>query len=117
MKDKLNITIRIAQLPPIPLKINRDEEPTVRTAEYNVNQLWKTWIQRFSDKSPHEVLAMVAFQFAKAFVVLNRQSETTAKVLDEFEHELDRILLETGNALPADKTTATSENGNDASLF
>lgn len=93
VKDKFNITIRLADLPPIPLQIRRDEEPIVRTAEYNVNRLWQSWIQRFSDKSAYEVLAMVAFQFAKAYVTLNNQSERTQTMLDDFEKSLDDILL------------------------
>lgn len=100
MTDKFNITIRIAELPPIPLKINRAEEPVIRTAEYNVNRLWREWMARFSDKSAYEVLAMVAFQFAKTFVILNNQSDATAKLLDDFEKELDSILLDVG--LPVD---------------
>lgn len=101
MKDKLNITIRVAELPPIPLQINREEEEIVRNAEYNVNRLWRQWMQRFHDKSAYEVLGMVAFQFAKTFVVLNKQSETVGKMLDDFEAELDAILLrldDTGKA-------------------
>lgn len=101
MKDKFNITIRIAELPPIPLKINREEEPIVRTAEYNVNRLWREWMTRFTDKTAYEVLAMVAFQFAKTFVILNNQSEATAKVLDDFEKELDGILLDIGSPVGA----------------
>lgn len=95
-KDKFNITIRLAELPPIPLQIKREDEPIVRTAEYNVNQLWKSWVQRFSDKSAYEVLAMVAFQFAKAYVTLNNQAERTTAVINDFERTLDRLLLATG---------------------
>lgn len=108
-KDKFNITIRLAELPPIPLQIRRDEEPMVRTAEYNVNRLWKSWVQRFSDKSAYEVLAMVAFQFAKAYVTLNSQAEQTQTLLDEFEKRLDSILLN------VDTVTATDSPDPDLS--
>lgn len=93
--NKFNITIRLAELPPIPLQINRSEEPVVRTAEYNVNRLFKSWSQRFSDKSAHEVLAMVAFQFAKAYVTLNNRGEQTERMLTDLEQTLDRLLLQT----------------------
>lgn len=94
MKDKLNITIRIAELPPFALQINRSEEEVIRNAEYNVNKLWRAWRQRFADKSSTEVLGMVAFQFAKLFTVLNRQADETAAVLDSFERQLDALLLD-----------------------
>lgn len=92
-KDKFNITIRLAELPPIPLQIQRSEEAIIRTAEYNVNKLWKSWVQRFSDKSAYEVLAMVAFQFAKAYVTLNNQAEQTQATITNFEQMLDKLLL------------------------
>ena len=94
MKDKLNITIRIAELPPFALQIDRMEEEMIRNAEYNVNKLWRTWRQRFTDKSSTEVLRMVAFQFAKLFTVLNRQADETVAVLDRFERQLDSLLLD-----------------------
>lgn len=94
MKDKLNITIRIAELPPFALQIDRKEEEVIRNAEYNVNKLWRNWRQRFTDKSSTEVLGMVAFQFAKLFTVFNRQADETAAVLDRFENQLDSLLLD-----------------------
>ncbi len=93
MKDKLNITIRIAGLAPIPLSINMKDEEIIRSAEYNVNQLWSAWSQRFKDKSSSEILAMVAFQFAKLYLTLSAQEKETDEVLCEFEKELDDILL------------------------
>lgn len=107
MKDKLNITIRIAELPPFALQINMSEEEVIRNAEYHVNKLWRTWRQRFAEKSSTEVLGMVAFQFAKLFTVLNRQAEDMAAVLDQFERQLDSLLLDIdtidsrGKELPA----------------
>lgn len=94
MKDKLNITIRIAELPPFALQIDRREEEMIRNAEYNVNKLWRTWRQRFTDKSSTEVLGMVAFQFAKLFTVLNRQADETAAAIDRFERQLDSLLID-----------------------
>ncbi len=93
MKDKLNITIRIAGLAPIPLSINIKDEELIRSAEYNVNLLWTAWSQRFKDKSSSEILAMVAFQFAKLYLTLSAQEKATDEVLSEFEKELDNILL------------------------
>lgn len=94
MRDKLNITIRIADQPPIPLSINWDEEETIRAAEYNVNRLWSLWRDKFN-KPSSEVLAMVTFQFAKAFLLQNKHSEEALATLKAFEADLDKILLDT----------------------
>lgn len=97
MKDKLNITIRIADQPTIPLQIKREDEEVIRAAEHNVNKLWQAWMQRYQDMSSSRVLAMVAFQFAKSFEMMNRTAENAGKVLENFEKELDKILLDIDN--------------------
>lgn len=94
MKDKLNITIRIAELPPFALQINRNEEEVIRNAEYNVNRLWRMWRSRFSDKSSTEVLGMVAFQFAKLFTVLNKQADDLNAVIDRLNSQFDDLILD-----------------------
>lgn len=100
MPDILNITIKLAELPPIPLRIPRDEEPVVRTAEYNVNRLWRQWRQQFTDKSAFEVLAMVAFQFAKAYEIQNNRVDKTASLLENFESQLDDAIIKMNPELP-----------------
>lgn len=96
MKDKLNITIRVADLQPIAMGINREEEPDIRHAEYQVNQLWKAWTKKFSGTSSHEVLGMVAFQFAKALILQNKRLQETEALLENFDKDLDKILLDVG---------------------
>lgn len=91
MTDKLNITIRIADQPPLPLTINRDEEEIIRQAESNVNRLWNNWNERFN-ASPQALLAMVAFQFAKLHARLSGELEESEKVLKELNADMDELL-------------------------
>ena len=93
MNDKLNITIRIANQAPIPLSINRDDEEVIRTAEFNVNKLWNAWSAKFKNKSPMEVLAMVAFRFAELFFTQNALAKNAEEALAAFEETLDKILV------------------------
>ncbi|MBQ9073655.1 MAG: cell division protein ZapA [Muribaculaceae bacterium] len=92
MKDKLNITIRIAEVAPIPLSINMKDEEVIRTAEYNVNQLYTAWKQRFKDKKRDEILAMVAFQFAKLYQNQAKTDADNLKSLQELEEQLSAML-------------------------
>lgn len=96
MKDKQNITIRIANQAPIPLSINREDEELIRMAEYNVNRLWNSWSNRYKTKSPSEVLAMVAFRFAELFFTQDIAVKEAREVFDSFEARLDEILLDIG---------------------
>ena len=93
MRDKLNITIRIADLAPIPLAIDMKDEEVIRNAEYNVNQLWSAWCQKFKDKTSNEVLGMVAFQFAKLYQTLASRENATNDILEKFEENLNEYLL------------------------
>ena len=96
MSDNLNITLRLADCKPIPMTIERNSEETIRRAEYSVNQLWQRWTLRYTDKSPHEVLAMVAFRFAELMLNQSRLNAEAMQVLAEFDSRLDRILLDVG---------------------
>lgn len=93
MKDEFVINIKIADAPPISIKIHRQEEAQVRAVEYNINKLWSSWRERYRDKSSEEVLAMVTFQFAKKFFALAEVEPKLNEALREFEDNLDRILI------------------------
>ena len=87
MKDKLNITIKVADLAHIGMQVTRKDEEAVRLAEYYVNRVWSKWM------TSKDVLGMVAVHFAKLYVLEQRKNENTDEVLRKFEEELDRILL------------------------
>ncbi|MCH5219177.1 MAG: cell division protein ZapA [Muribaculaceae bacterium] len=86
------ITIRIADVSPIGMKIPADTEEVVRRAEYNVNKVWNKWRNDLSKLSGKEVLAMVTFQFAKHYYQLLEQVEREQSLLENFEKELDVLL-------------------------
>lgn len=94
MKDEFVINIKIADAPPISIKINRQEEAQVRAVEYNINKLWSSWRGRYRDKSSEEVLAMVTFQFAKKFFALAELEPKLNDTLRQFESSLDKILVD-----------------------
>ncbi len=93
MTDKQHITIRITDLAPMPLQINRAEEEIYRIAEANVNELYARWRSRFADKTSKEVLAMVAFQFAKLYFAAKASNESVKTEVDKLEQELSRLLF------------------------
>lgn len=93
MKEDLVITIKIADVAPISMRINRQEEERVRNVEYNINKLWARWRETFRDRKSEEVLAMVAFQFAKNYAILAEQEPKLDRTLRDFERDLDDILL------------------------
>lgn len=92
--DKLNITIRLADVKPLSLSIDRDEEPRYREAEKLVNTLWNKWMLRFRNtSSSEEVMARVAFQFARLYAQVYRENMATSEYLADFEKKLDDIVI------------------------
>ena len=78
--DKLNITIRLADVKPLSLSIDRDEEPRYGEAEKLVNTLWNKWMLRFRNtSSSEEVMARVAFQFARLYAQVYRENMATSE--------------------------------------
>ncbi|MDE6084806.1 MAG: cell division protein ZapA [Muribaculaceae bacterium] len=91
MKDQLNITIRIADQPSIPMTIRRSEEELIRRAESTVNKLWNTWSERYNT-SPQELMTMIAFQFAKLYVTNKQALDDAMADLKAMDNELENLL-------------------------
>lgn len=92
MSRQQNISIKIADVAPISMTINPESEKFIREAEYNVNKVWSTWRREFENKTSKEVLAMVAYQFAKLYYIQSHNIAQSTHLLGDFEAELDRLL-------------------------
>ena len=91
---KQNINIRIADVKPFALSIPAGEEALYRESEKLVNTLWNKWMIRFKGAdSSEEVMAKVAFQFARLYSQAYRDNKATNEFLTEFEKELDEIVV------------------------
>lgn len=95
MSDNItNITIRLADLPRMPLRVDRSQVEMVRKAEHAINELWNKWtvLDEFSDKSSAEILGMVTFRFAQLYFSTLEASQRLDSVLEEMEDAFDDIL-------------------------
>lgn len=91
------------------MTISPETEETVRMAERNVNKVWNKWRQDFDSKSSKEVLAMVAYQFAKRYYQLLAQINHQESLLGNFETELDRLLQIMGPESTVDTPAAPTD--------
>lgn len=96
MKDKLNITITVANQRPLRMAVSLgEEEEEVRQAEYFVNHVWAKWMdEKAADQSDSDVLAMTAIYFARLYIQEYRKNEEVERHLASFEETLDKILLD-----------------------
>lgn len=93
MERDFVITIKIADVAPLSLRIKRSEEEKVRAVEYSINKLWAQMREKNRKRSSEEVLAMVTFMFAQKYTLLAEQEPKLNETLTEFERSLDEILL------------------------
>lgn len=106
MKDKLNITIRIADQAPIPLSIKPEEEEYIRKAEESVNHLWREWRTRFNTE-PEQLMAMIVFQFAKLYILQREREKKAISALEALEKEMQSLMntIEGKTSSPERKTS------------
>lgn len=94
MDQTHNITIRLGNRYTLPLKaVTPQEEEIMRQAERGVNDLWRTWCQRFPGKTPDEVMAIVAYRFAEMYYNTTNDINKGVADIDNAEQLLDNILL------------------------
>ena len=89
--NKVKIWIKLADANQIALSINPDEEANYRKAEELVNALWNKWMRRFNDTSS-DVLARVAFQFARLYLEAYGENRQVNDFLTDLEKQLDVLI-------------------------
>jgi hypothetical protein len=91
--NKEKIWIELADAKPIALSISPGEEDSYRKAEELVNTLWSKWMNRFNSTSS-DVLARVAFQFARLYLEAYGENRKVNDFLTDFEQKIDTLLGE-----------------------
>lgn len=95
MKDKLNITIKVADLAPLGMSVPYEGEEEIRQAEYYVNRAWEKWMAgKPRDKESKDILGMVAIHFTKLYIQEVKKNAGLNATLQRFEEDLDKILLD-----------------------
>lgn len=89
--NKVRIWIQLADANQIALSVNPDEEESYRKAEELVNTLWRKWMNRFKDSS-EDVLARVAFQFARLYLEAYGENREVNEFLTDLDKKLDTLL-------------------------
>lgn len=88
--EVVTIDINIAALK-IPLKIELDKLPVAREIEAELGGLYKSWRQKFPNKSDKELLAMIAYQYASYYKELSALYKEAQELSQECDRRLDEI--------------------------
>jgi hypothetical protein len=89
--NKRKIWIQLADTNQIALSVNPDEEENYRKAEELVNTLWTKWMHRFNSTSS-DVLARVAFQFARLYLEAYGENREVNDFLTDLNQQVDALL-------------------------
>lgn len=79
---------------PFGFNVTQSEEPVFRRAEYHVNELWRKMCREQPGRTSHYILAKVALAFAELYYRKAEQLNAQSALLDDFEKELDKMLLQ-----------------------
>lgn len=92
MEERKHTTIQIAGQT-FRIAESKESVGTLRKIEANVNKMWAKWCDDFRNQSQQEVLAMVAFQYARHYYKLKNTIDANEEAIMDFENKLDEILL------------------------
>ncbi|MDE6010920.1 MAG: cell division protein ZapA [Muribaculaceae bacterium] len=90
-KDIVKIEINIAG-EFIVLSIPFDRQDNVRRCEKALNERYSIWRQKFPRKTPSELIAMLAYQYASFFYELTDRYDALTSSLRGISSDLDRLL-------------------------
>ena len=91
--DKQKIWICLGDVKNVPLSVRQSDIDVYRKAEQSVNKLWGAWKTKFDKLSSEEVMARIAFQFARLYIEANTRNDEVNDKLTGFEQKLNDILV------------------------
>ncbi len=89
-KDTVKIEINIAG-EFIMLTVPYDKQDSVRECEKAINDLYSQWRRMFPRKTPSELIAMIAYQYASFFLELSGRYDALTAELHSISDDLDRL--------------------------
>lgn len=92
-EEKQKIWICLGDVKNVPLSVRRSDIDVYRKAEQSVNKLWGAWKTKFDKLSSEEVMARIAFQFARLYVEASTRNDEVNEVLMDFEQKLNEIIV------------------------
>ncbi|MBD5290103.1 MAG: cell division protein ZapA [Bacteroides sp.] len=97
-RDKIEMEISIAG-ERIGLTVPFNSQDAVRETEQRVSELFRKWSAKYPDRRPKEILARVAFQFARYYGELLDETRQAIRVADDLDDRLSRLLADSDDIM------------------
>lgn len=92
-EEKQKIWICLGDVKNVPLSVKNSDIDVYRKAEQSVNKLWGAWKTKFDRLTSEEVMARIAFQFARLYIEAGSRNDEVNEALINFEQRLNDILV------------------------
>lgn len=76
----------------VTVTVDFDQQETVRETERSIAELFQAWRKKFTHKSPEEIMAMIAYQYASYYLAMRKRNTHIANLLSETEKDFDKLL-------------------------
>lgn len=76
----------------VPLAVHKSKLSAVKDTEQELRELFDTWRSRFPSKSTHELLAMIAYQYATFYHELKDRYQAASNAAASLEYAIDSIM-------------------------
>lgn len=89
--ENVNLELNIGGVR-IPLAVPQSKLSSVRETEREVRELFNTWRDRYPSNTTAELLAMIAYQYARFYLELKDRYQAAANSTASLEYSLDALL-------------------------
>ncbi len=89
--ENVNLELNIGGVR-VPLAVPRQKLSAVKDTEQELRELYDTWRSRFPSKTNQELLAMIAYQYAKYYHELKDRYQAAVNATASLEYALDSLI-------------------------
>lgn len=89
--ENVNLELNIGGVR-IPVAVNKLKLSAVKDTEQELRELFDTWRGRYPHKSVHELLAMIAYQYARYYYELKDRYQAAVNATASLEYSIDSLL-------------------------
>lgn len=91
--DKINMMINIGA-ERMQLTVPFNEQDNVRDTERHISDLYRKWREMYPSRTPGELTAMLAYQYASFYLAMKQREDQTSAILSQLEQRIDKALTQ-----------------------
>ena len=106
--ENVNLELNIGGVR-VPVAVPRQNLSAVKDTEQELRELYDTWRSRFPSKTTQELLAMIAYQYARYYYELKDRYQAAVNATASLEYAIDSLLKRTESTPDTDPPAGPTE--------